>query len=189
MKMEKIRKIKAEKTEHKETQELDNINHITPTFDEKIEHIIELSRANFASSRKKYDEDTKIFWIKEFLLGRKCFNYNKALLHGPSLSTIYVWLNRINCPHFEDFLNILNMPNMIKYYKSKYSFDSIHCSLSIDAMKIDEDISINQNGVVEGLIKKMTIKEPSIYYQNQKEFFIFYDKCKKQMDCIFCLYG
>ena len=46
-------------------------------------------------------------------------------------------------------------------------------------MKIDEDIFINQKGIVEGLIKGMTINDPSIYYQNQKEFLMFYDKCAK----------
>ena len=91
----------------------------------------------------------------------KSYQYHRNLLKGPSISTIYRWINQLSLPKFDSFRNIQNLPSIINFWKDLYNFDTILCSLSVDAMKIDEDLVINHNGNVYGTLNKVRIKIPS----------------------------
>lgn len=176
--MDQVRLSKHEKAATK--QNIDSIREDaidSMCFDEKFIHVLNASRDNLFSTHKLYDENVKNFWIQEFLFGRKSYNYHRSLLHGPSISTIYRWLEIIDFPRFETFRQIKNIPIILSFWKRLYNFDSLACSISMDAMKVDEDLVINHDGTVKGVIPKMKVKNPIMYYRNQKNYFSLYKSC------------
>ena len=98
------------------------------------------------------------------MFGRKSYNYHRSLLHGPSISTIYRWIEIIDFPRFKTFRQIKNIPIILSFWKKSYNFDSLACSISMDAMKVDEDLVINHDGIFKGVIPKMKVKNPIMYY-------------------------
>ena len=93
-------------------------------------------------------------------------------MKGPSTSTIYHWIQNEKFPHFEEFRNVENTKYIIDFWKNLYEFDNLKCILSIDAMKLDEDLYIDHKGVIDGVVDKNLVHIP----ENIRGDFIMYSK-------------
>ena len=118
-------------------------------------------------NHKKYNEITKAFWIQEFLIGRKSYEYHRKLFNGPSINSVKKWMKELDIPKFEEFLEIQNLEKIINFWKNIYGFSTTAASLSIDAMKIDEDLILKSSREIIGLVNPINLEyNPDDYRKN-----------------------
>ena len=82
----------------------------------------------------------------------------KKYLKGPSISTVYNWINKENHPKFEDFKKKKKTHIIINFWKNVFKFDNIKCTIAVDAMKVDENLSIDHKNSIDGVIDKLVLK-------------------------------
>ena len=122
----------------------------------------------------RYDDEEKDFWLSVFLLGKKPFDFIPKLMHGPCINTVKNWIKCSNVPSFDDMANEKNIKNIICWWFGEHLPKYIN--ISIDALKVDEDLYITSKKEVIGVInekpvidaiKRISIDEiknnPSIY--------------------------
>lgn len=81
-------------------------------------------------------------------------------MKGPSISTVYNWIEKEKFPRFEEFLKIKNTNMIVEFWKNIFAFKKIRGILSVDAMKVDEDLCIDHKNNIDGIINKKLIKIP-----------------------------
>ena len=148
-------------------------------FPQEFLHILEISKNN-CYRKPSYDCISKRFWLKINSLGRQTFNFFKYYMNGPSRSTVYEWTRKEDYPRFEDFLEIENTEKIIEFWRKCFNFDSFAGILSIDAMKIDEDLAIDHRRNIDGVISQTKIKIPENIQNNYSLYInLFEDQLKK----------
>lgn len=115
-------------------------------FDDLFIHVLSECEANL-TRQPVYDNQMQAFWLRLYLMGRRTFRFMQQMLHGPSLSTLFAWINKRQCPKFNDLLAIENIPKILDYYRSRDELTPDPVLISVDAMKIDEDLCIDHSDV------------------------------------------
>lgn len=138
------------------------------TFNEDFEYIIQRSRKNLnLGHHKAYDDKMKAFWIHEFLMGSKSFEFHKKIFQGPSINSIKKWMKEYDVPHFQEFLDIKNIEKIYLFWKSLYKIEGLDATLSVDAMKVDEDLILEKKGKITGVVRPIILKHsPDEYRRN-----------------------
>ena len=100
----------------------------------------------------RYDDEEKDFWLSVFLLGKKPFDFIPKLMHGPCINTVKNWIKCSNVPSFDDMANEKNIKNIICWWFGEHLPKYIN--ISIDALKVDEDLYITSKKEVIGVINE-----------------------------------
>ena len=143
------------------------------TDDDFLNVIVDTS-LNFGSGTgKRYSSSSKTFWIRLMLYSRKAYSMMKSYLNGPSESTINLWTkettNIPNCNQLED-LSQINETFLFWTNKLGISIDDCF-TLSIDAAKVDENLSITSDGIIGGTMKPIELKRSPEDYRNNSELY------------------
>ena len=149
-------------------------------FSDDFEHIIAASRKNLClRNHKLYDNTMKSFWINEYLFGRKSYKWHQQLFQGPTIKTIKNWIKMEKEISFQEFLHLENLEKIIYFWKNIYDFGSINATLSIDALKVDEDLVIKWDGTVIGTIQEIHLDEPDRF---RKDFILYKNLWKENLE-------
>ena len=175
---EKMRKLKYVRKRSNSLITTDTIIY-NKEFSQEFQHILKIMENNLIR-KPSYDPTAKKFWLKVNSLGRKTFDFLKFHMNGPSRSTIYEWSQKEDYPRFEDFINIKKTGEIIRFWRKLYNSNHLTCILSIDAMKVDEDLSIDHKNQVYGVISHQRIKIPeNIQNDNSLYINLFEEQLKK----------
>ena len=128
------------------------------------------SNRNLNLGKPIYEPELKSFWLRVHMFGRKCFNFFSNLFHGPSHSTVLSWINESRIYRWSDYLKVEKIPMIIQYYKEKGDLLPATTLLSIDAMKVDEDLCIDHTGRIDGLVQEKFVKNPNIFGEDQTKY-------------------
>ena len=122
---------------------------------------------------KRYSDASKTFWMRLRMYSRKAFSMIKNYLEGPSDSTVDLWINKNNdFPRCSDLENIDQVYTTFLFWKNKLNIsDETNFSISIDAAKVDENLSIKYNGDVGGTIDRYELQNDPIHYLNDPELY------------------
>ena len=157
-------------------------------FEKEFSIILSESRENFALGRgKRYSNETKAFWMRLRMYSRKAFFMMKDYLGGPSESTIDRWIkNSKNCPSCSDLENIDQVFQIFLFWKEKLRLpDETNFSISIDAAKVDENLSIRYDGKVSGTVDLYNLpKDPIKYFHNPELYRQLWDDLLNQKKLI-----
>ena len=168
---------------------------LSNAFSPMSEKIISTSLANAGKRNHSiYDEASKVFWIEKYSRGIDLFFQLTNILHGPALSTVQNWIKYYNCPKHSDLNDITKTESIIHYYLEKLKPQSDNCILAIDAIKLDEDLTICADGdTVKGIMNQNIEKPPLLQFASDPQVFQqiidYYHKKNKlfQMSIFFTL--
>ena len=141
--------------------------------------VLKKSQDNLMREKPVYDSELKSFWIRVHIFGRKCFNFFSKIFHGPSHSTVISWMKNSKYLKWNDFLSLNNIPKILECFQKKSVLSNSPILLSIDAMKIDEDICIDHTGQIDGLVHEIRISNPEDYRKNHALYLEFWEQMKK----------
>ena len=103
-----------------------------------------------ANCNKRYLLKEKDFWENMYMFGKKPFCYLSSYMNGPCVTSVKQWIKDIDCPSFDEMVNIKKVKNIIQWW--------IQCkipkfvNISVDALKVDEDLYITSKGEVIGAV-------------------------------------
>ena len=122
---------------------------------------------------KRYTTTSKIFWVRLKLYSWKAYTMMKNYLEGPSESTIETWeKNERSVPRCEDLENIEKIDACFQFWGQRLEIDKdTSFTISLDAAKIDENLSITSDGHVDGTVVPIRLpKSPEEYRNNCEEY-------------------
>ena len=154
-KMKKVRlakKLKNEKIKENEIQEnlkeySENKSVIPQNRDILLQYCVK--RIN-GEIKGPYSNDEKKFWLNVYLYGNTPFKFFSNILNGPCLNTVKNWIQKSNVPTFDDMCKIENLEKIIRWWYPDQIPPIVN--VSIDALKIDEDIYITSQKTVIGVL-------------------------------------
>ena len=130
------------------------------------------AKKNFGKQNgKRYSLPSKSFWARLMLYSRKAFSMMKEYLDGPCESTVCLWLqNEDDVPKCHILEDISQINSVFNFWKEKLDLaEDNNYTLSIDAAKIDENLSISSDGTTSGTIQPFVLeKSPSEYRENHQ---------------------
>lgn len=132
--------------------------------------------SNKNTNGARYSPEEKVLWIKGYLKNSNCCNYFSKKFNGPARSNITNWIKENKetmVPTIQQLLNVNFIEDIIKLWKlaHKISHDKIiEAGLTIDAMKVDENLLITPSNDIIGLINNEMISKKEIkeLVKNQK---------------------
>ena len=107
--------------------------------------------------KSHYNDEEKNFWLSVYLLGKRLFEFISKLLHGPCINSIKNWIKCANIPSFDDLMKLENLRDIIFWWYGENLPKYIN--ISIDALKVDEDIYITSKKEVIGVIDEKPVME------------------------------
>ena len=133
-------------------------------------HVLKQSQGNLHRGKPEYDDAMKWFWLHLYMLGRKSFTFMQTMLHGPSTSTLASWFDKRDCPRFSEYRQLDRLPDILKYQMRRTGLKSASVLISVDAMKLDEDICIDHLGNIDGLLGVTSVSDPNHYRTKHSDF-------------------
>lgn len=170
---------------------------VEQTFDPISSNIVCESIENRGKgTHSTYNEKSKIFWIEKYARGIQIFSQVSKILHGPSISTVQRWIHDYECPKSIDLKEISKSDNIVSYFTQKLHPISKNCVLSVDAIKLDEDLTIRQDNImgvkIKGIIDEKIEKPPFIGYASNphifKKIIDFYQEKKQIISYAYIFY-
>ena len=178
------------KVEHNKAVELEvqlhmnNAEAMKQTFGPLASKIINTSIQNKdKKTHAQYDDQCRLFWIDKYSRGLDVFSQLTDILHGPAFSTVQQWIKKLDCPKSSDLKDISKSEMVIKFWFQHFHPSTKNCILVVDAIKLDEDLTI-RNNTVKGIINESTPQHHLIQYASNPEVFqqiIDYYREKKQI--------
>ena len=96
------------------------------------------------------------FWLSAYLLGHTPFKFISKIFNGPCINTLKSWIQKSDIPTFDEMQNIENVERIIRWWCDDQIPPIVN--VSIDALKIDEDIYINSKKEVIGVVDEKIAK-------------------------------
>ena len=120
---------------------------------------------------KRYDEEEKKFWISIHSTSPACFDRLSRIFNGPCIRSVISWTEPVK----EELRRELFDSNLVtkiamRWVKIWGGVDDLF-TLSYDACKIDEDLSINEAGVVTGVMRSIILDESPLSYRTNPDLY------------------
>lgn len=126
-------------------------DYFTPVFS----HILQTGIKNkfLPPKHHKYDDDDKEYWINCLIeLTNNSFISKSAELNGPDITSVYNWIEQADHPKIKSLTDENKILENFEWYKEKFNVNAKFFSLSIDAVKIDEDLMITSRKKIKGVM-------------------------------------
>ena len=128
--------------------------------------LIEVSDvASKLGTGRRYTIKARLFWTRVFACSPQCFSMLSQMIHGPSSSTIHAWMKDIKAELKAEITNIDKVAQIAQRWLTKYATKDVMFTLSYDACKVDESISVNEKGHVKGLVNPVQLQHDPRQYK------------------------
>ena len=120
---------------------------------------------------RRYPKDVRLFWMRVFSCSPHCFSTVSQMFGGPALSTIRSWMKERKSKLRTEIQDINKVAEIAKRWVKKYGGQEILYTLSYDACKVDEDITINEKGEVKGVVREIRLQHDAYQYKDDPSLF------------------
>ena len=114
---------------------------------------------------RRYPKDAKNFWMQIYSVSPCCFNHVSWLLNGPCDATVKSWMRAKKEIIRDELFKLESIAGIVSRWRRKWGDSTAVFTLSYDACKLDEDLVINQDGHVSGVLTKVELECPAIEYK------------------------
>ena len=129
-----------------------------------LQQFCDLAKTESAVS-KRYPRDVKNFWMEVYSVSPSCFDHMSWLMNGPCRTTVKSWMRAKKEVIRNELLNLESITEIADRWSRKWGGKTGAFTLSYDACKLDEDLVINQNGQVSGVVASVTLDVAPVEYK------------------------
>ena len=129
-----------------------------------LQQLSELAEKEPKVSRR-YPKDVKNFWMQVYSVSPCCFDHVSWLMNGPCHATVKSWMRVKKDVIRNELFNLESVTKIVNRWRRKWNGKTYAFTLSYDACKLDEDLVINQDGQVSGVLQQVTLDVPPIQYK------------------------
>ena len=143
-------------------------------FLNEFDDILNEAEKNFRKKNgKRYSQSSKAFWVRLMMYSRKAFAMMKDYLNGPSQSTVDQWVkNEKSIPKWNNLESLDQVDNIFQFWANRLQLSSDEFyTISIDAAKVDENLTITSDGEVRGTIEQISLPREPIEYKEDRELY------------------
>ena len=112
-----------------------------------------------------YPRDIRSFWIRIYTMSPYVFEHLTELAKGPSLSTMKQWMKVEKDALKNELFNLEHVTDIVRRWLDKWGGTDNIFTLSYDACKIDEDLSIDEQGRVTGTLNPVKLEAEAVEYK------------------------
>ena len=129
-----------------------------------LQQLCELEQEECKVSRR-YPKDVKSFWMQVYSVSPCCSNHISWMLNGPCDTTVKSWMRAKREIIRDELFKLESITGIVSRWRRKWGDSAAVFTLSYDACKLDEDLVINQDGHVSGVLTKVELDAAPIDYK------------------------
>ena len=114
---------------------------------------------------RRYPKDVKSFWMQIYSVSPCCFEHVSWMLNGPCDATVKSWMRAKKEIIRDELFKLESISGIVSRWRRKWGDGTAVFTLSYDACKLDEDLVINQDGDVSGVLTKVELDAAAIEYK------------------------
>ena len=113
--------------------------------------------AQMSGKSRRYPEEIKVFWMSVYAISPQCFEYISSALSGPCRTTMKLWTRTEKEILHEELTNLQSVTKIAARWVEKWGPNVSYFTLSYDACKLDEDLVIDHQGRVRGVLSPVKL--------------------------------